>query len=209
MKKQTCVVLDFDHTLSSNNTWNIAREVMDVDDPVHFYRSYKATEDLDGRAEIAKEWAMHNFGEMTGFSQEHLAEMYELMELNPGALGLVEYSKSQGYRTGLLSAAFPPLLEQFAQELGIEILQGFEISYDEITKEFEMKKSFSDKDKRDYVIDLKNQGYRVIMIGDGENDIPALEHADLGIKVFSQEPGSYLNATDLSHALELLQQAGY
>jgi P-type Cu+ transporter len=89
--------------------------------------------------------------------------------LKPGAAGVVETLKNQGLRVYMVTGDNTRTANAVAKQAGINP----EHVFAQVRPEH----------KADFVKKLQAQGERVAFVGDGINDAPALEQADLGIAV--------------------------
>lgn len=85
--------------------------------------------------------------------------------LRSDAAELISALKGRGMRLVLLSGDHAPVVERMAAQLGIEEAIG----------------NAAPADKLAYVQQLQSQGARVMMLGDGVNDVPVLASADISI----------------------------
>ncbi|MFS2127582.1 HAD-IC family P-type ATPase, partial [Pseudomonas sp. Pseusp97] len=83
-------------------------------------------------------------------------------------------SRARGWRTLLLSGDSSPMVGSVAAELGIDDCRG----------------GLRPDDKLEVLRQLHQQGHRVLMLGDGVNDVPVLAAADISVAMGS--------ATDLA-----------
>lgn len=90
-------------------------------------------------------------------------------EIREDALALIERLKSQGKQVTLLSGDSQVVAEQVAQKLG-----GMNVIAEVLPE-----------DKNEQIRALQQQRQKVVMIGDGINDAPALVRADVGIALGS------------------------
>jgi heavy metal translocating P-type ATPase len=117
--------------------------------------------------------------------------------LRPEAIGAIQSLRSMGMRTVLLTGDAKTVAEVVGHKLGV----------DEIV--FELLP----EDKLSYVQRLANQGRKVVMVGDGVNDAPALMQASVGIAMGSgtdvarESADAVLIGSDLSKLVEVLQTA--
>lgn len=81
----------------------------------------------------------------------------------------VESLKKQGIRTVMITGDTELAAKNIADQVGVD----------------EFQARVQPEGKNEVVNDLKEQGYRVAMVGDGINDAPALAAADLGIAMGS------------------------
>jgi len=86
-----------------------------------------------------------------------------------GARELVGYLRSRGVRVVLASGDDPVNVERVARLLGVEEYYG----------------GLTPEEKAGLVARLQGEGLRVVFVGDGVNDAPALARADVGIAVGS------------------------
>jgi Cu+-exporting ATPase len=101
---------------------------------------------------------------------ERLAAAFALKDpVKPGAREVVAALQKQGLRASLVTGDNPRTAASIAKQTGI--------AADRVFAEIAPEK------KADLVSDLQRRGERVAFVGDGINDAPALEQADLGIAV--------------------------
>jgi len=102
--------------------------------------------------------------------QNALIAMFALRDfLKPGARDVVRQLQSHGLKTFLLTGDNPHTAVAIAKQVGIPV----ENVFAEVRPE----------QKAEFVKQLQARGERVAFVGDGINDAPALEQADLGIAV--------------------------
>ncbi|MDM7856943.1 heavy metal translocating P-type ATPase [Thiopseudomonas acetoxidans] len=95
-------------------------------------------------------------------------------QLRKDAPALLDACRAMGWQTLLLSGDSSPMVHEIAQQLGISDARG----------------SLTPDDKLKVLEQLHQQGHRVLMLGDGVNDVPVLAAADISIAMGS--------ATDLA-----------
>jgi P-type E1-E2 ATPase len=101
--------------------------------------------------------------------------------LRPGAReALVKLKETGVKRLVMLTGDNEATAQAVAKELGID----------------EMRANLMPEDKVNAIEELKKQGHRVAMIGDGINDAPALARADVGIAMGGGGTQSALEAAD-------------
>ncbi|MFO1476643.1 MAG: cation-translocating P-type ATPase [Verrucomicrobiota bacterium] len=124
---------------------------------------------------FARHW-MNQGSSVIGLAIEgRLAAVYALKDpLKPGAAEVVRTlsSGSARLKVHLMSGDARPTVEAIARELGLDRLPGAAV-HAEVPPDR----------KSALVADLQKSGDRVAFVGDGINDAPALEQADLGIAV--------------------------
>ncbi len=114
-------------------------------------------------------------------------------ELRPDALELIRALQSEGKHVTILSGDRTSVVSSLAQRCGIREAYG-ELNPDQ---------------KLDYIKRLQDQGHKVVMIGDGMNDGPALALAEVSIAMGSGAPISQTRSDILllSNRLDDLQTA--
>lgn len=95
-------------------------------------------------------------------------------QLRSDAPELVDACRAQGWNVLLLSGDSSPMVQEIARQLGIQDARG----------------SLTPDDKLQVLEQLHQQGHKVLMLGDGVNDVPVLAAADISIAMGS--------ATDLA-----------
>ncbi len=95
-------------------------------------------------------------------------------QVKPDVAEVIDRLHQYGLQTHILSGDHPQRVSALADRVGIQEAHGHLLPDQKLT----------------YLQRLQNQGHRVMMVGDGLNDAPALTQADLGVAVE--------NATDLS-----------
>ena len=113
--------------------------------------------------------------------------------LRSDAPDLVAACRARGWNILLLSGDSSPMVQQIAQELGISDARG----------------SLTPDDKLKVLEQLHQQGHKVLMLGDGVNDVPVLAAADISIAMGSATDLAKTSADAilLSNRLESLVQA--
>ena len=105
--------------------------------------------------------------------------------LRPGAAAAIRELEKQSVAVELLSGDRPPAAEKIARQLGIDRWRG----------------GATPEAKLAYVNDLQRSGDKVLMVGDGINDVPVLSGADISVAM-----GDAVDLTRL-HADSLLVSA--
>ncbi|QRK86082.1 cadmium-translocating P-type ATPase [Pseudomonas granadensis] len=113
--------------------------------------------------------------------------------LRDDAPALLAACKARGWRTLLLSGDSSPMVASVAAELGIDEARG----------------SLRPDDKLQVLQQLHKEGRKVLMLGDGVNDVPVLAAADISVAMGSATDlaKTSADAVLLSNRLEALVQA--
>ncbi|SDT40700.1 Cu2+-exporting ATPase [Pseudomonas asplenii] len=113
--------------------------------------------------------------------------------LRSDASGLVDACRARGWRTLLLSGDHSPMVADVAAQLGIDEARG----------------GLSPDDKLYMLKQLQQQGRKVLMLGDGVNDVPVLAAADISVAMGSATDlaKTSADAVLLSNRLDALAKA--
>ncbi|WP_460042814.1 heavy metal translocating P-type ATPase [Pseudomonas sp. S2_H01] len=113
--------------------------------------------------------------------------------LRDDAATLVRACKQRGWKTLLLSGDSSPMVASVAEQLGIDEARG----------------SLRPDDKLQILQQLRAQGHKVLMLGDGINDVPVLAAADISVAMGSATDlaKTTADAVLLSNRLQALVQA--
>ncbi|OYW91443.1 MAG: heavy metal translocating P-type ATPase, partial [Pseudomonadales bacterium 32-61-5] len=113
--------------------------------------------------------------------------------LRADAPALVEACHQRGWRTLLLSGDSSPMVADIARQLGIG----------------EARSGLTPADKLAHLQRLQAEGHRVLMLGDGVNDVPVLAAADISVAMGSATDlaKTSADAVLLSNRLDSLVQA--
>lgn len=113
--------------------------------------------------------------------------------LREDAPALLDACRARGWRTLLLSGDSSPMVAEVARQLGIDDARG----------------GLSPDAKLGVLRQLHTEGHRVLMLGDGVNDVPVLAGADISVAMGSATDlaKTSADAVLLSNRLETLVQA--
>ncbi|WP_110205590.1 phosphoserine phosphatase SerB [Nocardioides daejeonensis] len=123
---------------------------------------------------------------LKGVPESALEEVYESIQLNPGARTLVRTLRRLGYRFALVSGGFNQITDRIAAELGIHYAQAnqLEVVDGHLTGEVigeVVDRAGKAAALRRFAADVGVPESAVIAIGDGANDLDMLNAAGLGI----------------------------
>jgi len=130
---------------------------------------------------------------LLGDSEGPLAWLVLDDRLRDDAPALLAVCKARGWRTLLLSGDSSPMVASVAAELGIDEARG----------------GLRPDDKLQVLQQLHKEGRKVLMLGDGVNDVPVLAAADISVAMGSATDLAKTNADAvlLSNRLDALVQA--
>ncbi|MDX6367200.1 MAG: phosphoserine phosphatase [Nocardioidaceae bacterium] len=129
---------------------------------------------------------------LRGMDARVLDEVYDAIQLAPGARTFVRTLKRLGYRFGIVSGGFTQLTDRLAADLGIHYTRAnvLDIRDGQLTGQIVgpvVDRAGKAAALRDYAVDSKVTLDRTIAIGDGANDLDMLAAAGLGI-AFNAKP---------------------
>ncbi|MCB9245928.1 MAG: cadmium-translocating P-type ATPase [Flavobacteriales bacterium] len=134
-------------------------------------------------------------GSGTWFASDQILARIEFEDrIREGVPELLQEMRSRNLRIHLLSGDSPEKVEELRNKLGIDQAMGGVLP----------------TAKLEYINKLRHEGKRVLMLGDGINDGPALAHADVGIAMGTgsdlaiEHAGISLMHGDLSKLIRLL-----
>jgi Cu2+-exporting ATPase len=130
---------------------------------------------------------------LLGDAQQALAWLVLDDRLRDDAADLVQACKARGWRLLLLSGDSSPMVASVAAQLGIEDARG----------------GLLPDDKLAILQQLRAAGHKVLMLGDGVNDVPVLAAADISVAMGSATDlaKTSADAVLLSNRLQALVQA--
>ena len=124
---------------------------------------------------------------LAGVPEQTLDDVYQSrLQLNPGAANLILGAQSRGWHTLLVSGGFNFFTEKLAQRLGLDETHAntLEVVGGVLTGQV-IGKIVDGAAKADYVkarvLALGCSSHSAIVLGDGSNDLPMMEHAGLSI----------------------------
>jgi Cu+-exporting ATPase len=125
---------------------------------------------LDAGESFAKEWSDKGATVIGLAAENELLALFAVLDaLKPGAANVISELQAAGLKTYLITGDNPRTARGIAAEVGI----AEENVFAEVRPE----------QKAEFVKKLQAQGGQVAFVGDGINDAPALEQADLGVAV--------------------------
>lgn len=130
---------------------------------------------------------------LLGDANEPLAWLVLDDRIRDDAAALLDACRARGWRTLLLSGDSSPMVGRVAAELGIDDCRG----------------GLRPDDKLEVLRQLHQEGRRVLMLGDGVNDVPVLAAADISVAMGSATDlaKTSADAVLLSNRLDSLVQA--
>ena len=118
---------------------------------------------------ICKEVKQTNSVLHVAYKNDIVASFYLEDKLRVGAKETIDYLKRNGLKIVMLTGDNEKVAKKIANEVGID----------------EYKAELFPQDKAEFITNLRNQGERVVMVGDGINDTLALTHSEVAITLGS------------------------
>jgi phosphoserine phosphatase len=181
------IVMDVDSTLVQGEAIDLLASRHGVGEEVAAITEAAMRGAMDFETSLRRRVAL-----LDGLPVTVLDEIYDAMELAPGARTLVRTLKRLGYRFGIVSGGFTQLTDRLAGDLGIHYSRAnvLEIVDGRLTGRLVgpvVDRAGKAAALRDYAADSKVTLDRTIAIGDGANDLDMLAAAGLGI-AFNAKP---------------------
>lgn len=208
-RSKRLVVMDMDSTL-------IRQEV--IDELARAAGAYEEVAKVTERAmngEIGFDESLRlRVAALEGVPTSVFAEVYERIELTPGAENLVKVLKRLGYRIAVISGGFMEVVEPLRQRLGLDYAFANRLEVKDGKLTGKVIGQIVNRQRKADLLESLAQTERialdqVIAVGDGANDLDMLSRAGLGIafnaKRTVQEKAEYsLNQQSLDSILYLL-----
>jgi phosphoserine phosphatase len=123
---------------------------------------------------------------LAGVDESAFGEVYDAIELTPGARTLVRILRRLGYRFALVSGGFSQITDRLAADLGIHFSRSNELEVvdGKLTGQIVgdvVDRAGKAQALREFAAELGLTEESVIAIGDGANDLDMLNAAGLGI----------------------------
>jgi phosphoserine phosphatase len=181
------VVMDVDSTLIQGEAIDELADLAGVGEAVGAITSKAMAGELDFESSLRQRVAL-----LAGLPEDAFDEVYERLELAPGARTLVRSLKRLGYRFAIVSGGFTHVTDRLAADLGIDYARANQLEVDDGRLTGRIVGSVVDRAAkaqalRDFAADSKVTLDRTIAIGDGANDLDMLAAAGLGV-AFNAKP---------------------
>ncbi|QWC85000.1 phosphoserine phosphatase SerB [Nocardioidaceae bacterium] len=129
---------------------------------------------------------------LEGLPASALDEVYESIELSPGARTLVRTLKRLGYRFAIVSGGFSHVTDRLAEDLGIDLAEANELEILDGRLTGRLLGRVVDRARkaevlREFAAELGVPPRATVAIGDGANDLDMLSAAGLGV-AFNAKP---------------------
>jgi phosphoserine phosphatase len=186
-KAKRLVIMDLDSTLIQMEIIDELAKLAGVGDEVANITRACMGGELDfTEALIKRVWLLK------GIPLETLQQVYDNLQLMPGAKKLINILKKLGYKTGVISGGFDFFASRFKQELGLDYAFANKLQVrDGVLTGRVLEPIIDSRKKADLLEEIARKEAisleQVIAIGDGANDLLMLERAGLGIAFNAQK----------------------
>lgn len=129
---------------------------------------------------------------LKGLSLDNAHDALDKMPFMPGAKILLDYLKSHGYKTAMISGGFTIAAERVGETLGIDHVVSNELLVDQGCLTGEVRGPLTEQCSKEQVLEKMSQKYGIepeecIVVGDGANDICIFKRAKYAI-AFNSKP---------------------
>ncbi|WP_407355390.1 phosphoserine phosphatase SerB [Methanolobus sp. WCC5] len=129
---------------------------------------------------------------LRGLSLKNAHDALDKMPFMPGAKELVNYLRSRGYKTAMISGGFTIAAERVGKTLGIDHVVSNELLIDNDSLTGEVRGPLTEQGSKEHVLEDISRKYGIepeecIVIGDGANDICIFKRARYAI-AFNSKP---------------------
>ena len=175
------IVMDVDSTLIQGEVIEMLAAHAGVEEEVARVTEAAMRGELDFEQSLR-----HRVALLKGLPASVLDEVYELIQLNPGARTMVRTLKRLGYRFAIVSGGFSQITERLAADLGIDFQRAneLEIVDGHLTGGIVgrvVDRAGKAEALRQFAGELGLDVASTIAIGDGANDLDMLDAAGLGV----------------------------
>ncbi|WP_342303978.1 phosphoserine phosphatase SerB [Methanolobus sp. ZRKC5] len=181
------VVFDMDSTLIDAETIDELAHAAGVGDEVASITEKAMRGELDFSHALFERVRL-----LKGLSLDNAHDALDKMPFMPGAKILVDYLKSHGYKTAMISGGFTIAAERVGETLGMDHVVSNELLVDEGCLTGEVRGPLTGQCSKEHVLEEISRKYGVepedcIVVGDGANDICIFKRAKYAI-AFNSKP---------------------
>lgn len=129
---------------------------------------------------------------LKGLDRKKMEQIFERLELTPGAEKFIKMVKSLGFKTAIVSGGFKYFAENLRQKLGIDYAFANDLEWQGDVLTGKVKGQIVNAQQKAFILELLAQQEhihleQVVAVGDGANDLPMLAKAGLGIAFHAKE----------------------
>lgn len=129
---------------------------------------------------------------LKGLDRKKMEQIFEKLELTPGAEKFIKMVKNLGFKTAIVSGGFKYFAENLRQKLGIDYAFANDLEWNGDVLTGKVKGQIVNAQQKAFILELLAQQEhihleQVVAVGDGANDLPMLAKAGLGIAFHAKE----------------------
>jgi phosphoserine phosphatase len=181
------IVFDMDSTLIQAEVIDELARVHGIGDKVKLITERAMNGELNFDQSIRERVSL-----LKGLSAEKMEDIYQKIELTPGAEALIKKVRSLGFKTAIVSGGFRYFAERFQKRLGMDYAFANDLEIENGLLTGKVKGEILNAQKKVDIMELialreKISIEQVVAVGDGANDLPMLARAGLGIAFHAKE----------------------
>jgi phosphoserine phosphatase len=181
------VVMDVDSTLVRGEVIEMLAERAGVKPEVERITAAAMRGELDFERSLRERVRL-----LAGLDVAALDEVYEKVELTPGAATFVRTLRRLGYRTAIVSGGFSQITDRLAERLGIDHAAANTLDIEDSRITGELAGAIVDRETKARLLRSFAEHWRIpleqtVAVGDGANDMDMLAAAGMGI-AFNAKP---------------------
>lgn len=181
------IVMDVDSTLIINEVIDLIADAAGVGDEVAAITAAAMAGELDFEQALRE-----RVSRLAGLPEERLAEVWERVQLTPGARTFVRTLHRLGYEVAIVSGGFTYFTDRLRDDLGLDHAYANQLEVVDGVLTGGLEGRVVDPETkaallREIAADVGVPLEQVVAIGDGANDLPMLATAGLGI-AFNAKP---------------------
>ncbi|WP_207205236.1 phosphoserine phosphatase SerB [Methanolobus psychrotolerans] len=181
------VVFDMDSTLIDAETIDELAHAAGVGDKVALITERAMHGEMDYSDALLERVRL-----LRGLPLDKAHDALDKMPFMPGAKELVNYLKSRGYKTAMISGGFTIAAERVGEALGIDHVVSNELLIDDGRLTGEVRGPLTGQSSKEHVLEIISRKYGIepdecIVVGDGANDICIFKRARYAI-AFNSKP---------------------
>lgn len=181
------IVFDMDSTLIQAEVIDEMAEVHGIGDKVKEITERAMNGELNFDEALRERVAL-----LKGLERKKMEQIYERLELTPGAEKFIKMVKTLGFKTAIVSGGFKYFAENLRQKLGIDYAFANDLEWNGDVLTGKVKGQIVNAQQKAFILELLAQQEhihleQVVAVGDGANDLPMLAKAGLGIAFHAKE----------------------
>lgn len=181
------IVFDMDSTLIQHEVIDEMAAVHGIGDKVREITERAMNGELNFDEALRERVAL-----LKGLDRKKMEQIFERLELTPGAEKFIKMVKNLGFKTAIVSGGFKYFAENLRQKLGIDYAFANDLEWNGDVLTGKVKGQIVNAQQKAFILELLAQQEhihleQVVAVGDGANDLPMLAKAGLGIAFHAKE----------------------